>query len=830
MGLHVLILWLSAGLAKAIDYQEDVESTSNNSHKTYPNIKCYAPLQNTSTHLLNYNAVDGGVPQTFGLNCLGWALIMVLFCVIRRLVWDYGRLAVTQKEDLGWTSVFYGLNVNGNGKDKQEDKPSVTFPEVKDKGLLSWVPVLLRVTDEHIHVKCGMDALQYIQFQKHLIVYSVIIFCLSIGIVLPINYSGTNEYERNSFGATTVSNLEAQSSMFWLHAVFALLYIIIIVVILRHFTSLFNMESLHESATTVMITNIPKNVTKELIQQHFVEVYDDSMIEEVQLAYNCDKLQSIERKLEAARLGREHCQELLQLNGERPQTTVSPCMMCCGVKHVDGIEYFTEVEGKARAEFEQTKQSLKSLGVAFVTFVNEETSQKCLKDFNTIKHGSPESSVSRKIFSDHWNVASAPLTGDILWEHLSVDPESWWARALIINIILFIFVLFITTPTVLITSFNEIKASIVEKNPKLRVAPNPFFTQFLPTIMLWTFSAILPVVVSYSSYFEAHWTRSRLEHSVMIKTYVFLLLMVIVLPSLALTSADALFQVTLSGSALLKSRLACVFLPNNGAFFVNYLVTSALIGTALELCRFPELAAYAVRMCFAKDEGEKRLVRRESVREFAFGHQYAWMIVIFSVMVVYSIACPLVTPFGLLYLTFKHVVDRYNLYFNYRSPAYKYVDPSVHSTAVVFTIISSFFLLLSILFFGVVRLGINDPQTIFTIVLVALTLAAFVGRVAFGFFKRLGPFKQRLNNDEEDHITEVYMPEAYLPPVLRSKRESAAASAGEDSSPPQLTRRKTYGTTSPTVPYSGAADHVIDADQLTPSSETIVSMSEEERR
>lgn len=50
----------------------------------------------------------------------------------------------------------------------------------------------MRVTDEHIRLKCGIDALQYIVFQKHLIVYTVIIFCLSIGIVLPVNYSGKN--------------------------------------------------------------------------------------------------------------------------------------------------------------------------------------------------------------------------------------------------------------------------------------------------------------------------------------------------------------------------------------------------------------------------------------------------------------------------------------------------------------------------------------------------------------------------------------------------------------------------------------------------------------
>ena len=85
---------------------------------------------------------------------------------------------------------------------------------------------------------------------------------------------------------------------------------------------------------------------------------------------------------------------------------------------------------------------------------------RCLKDFNTVKHGSPESSVSRKIFSDHWNVMLAPLSGNIIWEHLSVDHESWWARALFINTLLFIFVLFLTTPTIILSTIQELEASI----------------------------------------------------------------------------------------------------------------------------------------------------------------------------------------------------------------------------------------------------------------------------------------------------------------------------------------------------------------------------------
>ena len=66
-------------------------------------------------------------------------------------------------------------------------------------------------------------------------------------------------------------------------------------------------------------------------------------------------------------------------------------------------------------------------------------------------------------------------------------------------------------------------------------------------------------------------------------------------------------------SGSLQFCFSCVFLPNNGAFFVNYLITSALIGTALELCRFPELVSYAGNMACARNDGEKRLARKVSV-------------------------------------------------------------------------------------------------------------------------------------------------------------------------------------------------------------------------
>lgn len=47
-------------------------------------------------------------------------------------------------------------------------------------------------------------------------------------------------------------------------------------------------------------------------------------------------------------------------------------------------------------------------------------------------------------------------------------------------------------------------------------------------------------------------------------------------------------------------RWECLFMPDKGAFFVNYVITSAFIGTCLELIRFPELFVYALRLCLAR--------------------------------------------------------------------------------------------------------------------------------------------------------------------------------------------------------------------------------------
>lgn len=131
-----------------------------------------------------------------------------------------------------------------------------------------------------------------------------------------------------------------------------------------------------------------------------------------------------------------------------------------------------------------------------------------------------------------------------------------------------------------------------------------------------------------------------------------------------------------------------MFLPDNGAFFVNYVIASAFIGNAMDLLRIPGLLMYMIRLCLARSAAERRNVKRVSggaggglgpplkvpcwgpcapglaklwvshpqmglcslrqhqAYEFQFGAAYAWMMCVFTVVMTYSITCPIIVPFG----------------------------------------------------------------------------------------------------------------------------------------------------------------------------------------
>lgn len=72
-------------------------------------------------------------------------------------------------------------------------------------------------------------------------------------------------------------------------------------------------------------------------------------------------------------------------------------------------------------------------------------------------------------------------------------------------------------------------------------------------------------------------------------------------------------SVSCRGSVVMKAfSCRCVFLPDQGAFFVNYVIASAFVGNGMELLRLPGLILYTIRMIMAKSTAERKNIKQVS--------------------------------------------------------------------------------------------------------------------------------------------------------------------------------------------------------------------------
>nr|XP_020841855.1 calcium permeable stress-gated cation channel 1 isoform X4 [Phascolarctos cinereus] len=279
------------------------------------------------------------------------------------------------------------------------------------------------------------------------------------------------------------------------------------------------------------------------------------------------------------------------------------------------------------------------------------------------------------------------------------------------------------------------------------------------------------------------------------KCYFFLVFMVIILPSLGLTSLDLFFQWLFDKSFLDRAEMKfqCVFLPDNGALFVNYVITSSLIGMGSEMMRMESLLYYIIRLLFSKSEAERVNIRQRQVRTFKYGREYSWMACVVSVVMAYSITCPIIVPFGLLYVCMKHITDKCNLYYTYAPTKLK---EDFHMVGVYQVILASLLSMFWLLFFFIVRLGSLHPITLFAFTtLLASIVTSFIS-LCFGKFWRKQPDSEREPSDTDSSgfslrrsvSSSTFMCDLYVAPVLQELEMSLT--------PATSPGRQSYGTMS----------------------------------
>lgn len=759
---------------------------------------CFSSNQSTVLFTNNF----GGVPVVLFLDFCVFIFLLILFSFIRKKFWDFGRLALVADTE--------GFNDFGHRNyGRMSSLMSSTDEHDYELGFCSWVPYIIRMEDEKIKSRCGIDATNYLSFQRNMIFLLIVITITSLGIILPVNLTGdlleNNPY---NFGRTTIGNLQTGNQLLWLHTVFAVVYLILTVVFLRRHTSQMKDVRKEIARNALFLSSVPKTATEDAITSHFTEAYPNCRVCDVTLGFDVAKLMHIDKERMRAGKNLRYYERVLDMTGKREMISPKVCghLCCCAsCEKVDAIEFYCSKEKLLLEEFRKQAEEVPDhpLGIAFVTLQTEGMAKFILKDFNAVDCSQncccgkepQRSQYSKPLKVKKWTVGYAPHPRNVYWENLSVRGVLWYLRYLLLNLALCVLLTIFTTPTIIINTIDKFNVT-----KPIRDLNSPVISQFFPTLLLWTFSALLPTIVYYSTLGEAHWSRSSEQLSMMRKLYFFLLFMVLILPSLGLTSLAVFFRWLFDKKFLSDGavKFECVFLPDQGAFFVNYVIAAALVGSGMELLRLPGLLLYTIRLAFARSAAERKYVKQNQAYEFEYGAMYGWSLCVFTVIMAYSITCPIIVPFGLLYMLLKHLVDKHNLYFAYLPAAS--LDKRVHMGAVNQAMAAPIICLIWLYFFSVLRTGFMAATSLFTLVVLCITVFICLSYTCFGVFKYLSPHNYKIKDEDEDAVDgldENTM--VYLPRVLNTK------SPAQPQSEEEAQKALFYGSTEDSAAYYTSA-------------------------
>jgi len=713
----------------------------------------------------------------------------------------------------------------------------------EDKSFFAWIVSIFTLSDEKYLQKCGSDAVQYLKFQRHLITFTFVIMMVCVCVILPINFQGSLQGSNQDFGHTTISNLKGSDDWLWVHVIVVILFFPLGVFFMRRFSVGLNLTKSEDeagqgeevtdedegdedtketyAAKTLMISGVPPAYcTKDVLTRHFREAYPAWPVEDVQPAYNVSKLTALDAKLDRARKARVFCERNVQENGAGQQMSPRTCGIiwlkcedglgsigCTCCKTVDALSFYTREEQNLRSQVEREKARVKtkSIGIAFVTFASAEGARKVASDYTSgawfLKWFSglynycfgsprPKSSMTNLLEPDSWSVRFSPPPDDIYWENLHTSHRYFIIKSIVVNLGCFLFLFFATSPTYILTNMRVIYAL---KNLTKLLNIGDQINDFLPTMLLYTLATLLPILVAYSDWLLGHWRRSAENLWIMRKVFIYLLFLVLILPSIGGTTLEGMVEYILRNKGHMKPiysndtiRWDCIFLPNNGAFFVNYVITSSLFGTAIEFLRFSELFMYALRLCFARSVAEIASVRSANLYEFMFGYNYGWMLLIFAMTCAYCVVCPLITPFGLFYLVMKHGVDRYNLFYAYKRSK---ISKQIHATAVNCVIVCLLLQQLVLLFFNMLRGSstldsseghgpLLSARAIFSITMFTIFSGMFVLQIFFHMFMGISPIQYMSEEDTAGNSSHSgNKPSSASSSSSMSSEEAAAAAA-----------------------------------------------------
>lgn len=532
----------------------------------------------------------------------------------------------------------------------------------------SFLPYYWSMDIEYLYKEYGRDAAVYLLFQRHIII--ALIFCTILGsvVLFPLHTFGTNIKYPVEFNITSYSLIERTSvSMvldvpwkLYIHVFLSFIFVITFMISIYYFYGSEIVQNINFSnekedykheiySYSVQIEGISKELNNYEFDNLVEKIFPDKVMYTT-LLYDVSHRLKIEEKIKKAEANLERNLYKYNKSGKRPTSIMVGKDL---IEYYDQkLKYLRKEAAKWDSRYkrvvsgeESNSNLIQSTGKGFIIFKTIEDARE-----------------STRYKGYQIKLANDP--DDIEWKNMCTHKSSDTNREIIAHGIITIIFIFFTTPLAVVSSIESVTTlpyvySFIDNVRKLTGFVGDFLFHYLPTLLLLVIGILTIPIVNKVTKIAKYKTITKYERMIIFRLYLYYILSIFFVPTLYLMSIDGVIKHFRDPSTLILT-LQNMFIPGQGAFFINFIIHCALIKNFIDLCRLDEVFFYFIS--WFKSVTPKEKLEAAEAPYFAFSYEYSFLLTILCIVLNFSLFSPFIMLFGLAYFIIKHFFDRYNIY------------------------------------------------------------------------------------------------------------------------------------------------------------------------
>eukprot|EP01112_Ceratiomyxa_fruticulosa_P018675 TRINITY_DN6012_c0_g1_i1.p1 TRINITY_DN6012_c0_g1~~TRINITY_DN6012_c0_g1_i1.p1 ORF type:complete len:746 (+),score=105.70 TRINITY_DN6012_c0_g1_i1:271-2508(+) len=560
--------------------------------------------------------------------------------------------------------------------DGTNEKP--TLPQ----GYFGWIKDCLHLPDEKIFERCGLDSLMHIVFLR-LVCYMIVSFLPFALVIIIIN--GTGDQNVTGVPKLSLANIAGDSPRMWIHLTFSYAFTIITLYWLYKGYQIYEKFRIIENSRdlahnyTVLIRDVPPHVNLEKVLLNIAsngtyitptgenltpgepvdtikpngfdvvplgneEKYVGTGLVSLHWAVDAKmarKLQEEKRNIfKKLRFAQEHFEK----TGKVPYHKVGKFW---NLQRVESIPTYQKKLQDLDAEINRLRNNLfGTTSSGFATFQSIGMAFQCAQ---TLIHDDPRTLPK-----------PAPYVIDILWDNLRVPKKRRLLMTCVSFLAFFGLLFFWAIPVGFVQALANLNRlgqvpglEFLAKTNNWPTVVRAFIQGFLPSLVLIIFYALLPKIIVYVSLLQSPHSTSKLEEICTQAFFMFEFINVLLVSALSGGIFNILYTFSGDLGASEIANLLGSTIPAQSIFFINLILTYALVTCPVHALRFPELVMTKIKQFLTGSEGEKK--EAEKPNPPYYFSLYGVELLVFSITMTYVFTSPFVILWAFLFFAITYV-------------------------------------------------------------------------------------------------------------------------------------------------------------------------------